>query len=102
MTIIEDNSQYQIIRRESKAGHTDEMVPKPGSVFEAHRQQELNRATIEDQARAALAANRAFLATAKPGTAAAQASQAYDQTRALTRQMNGVLRLLLGQLDGTD
>lgn len=61
-----------------------------------------NEQQLFDQARAALAANRAFLAQAKPATAAAQASSAYDQAKALTRQMNGVLRLLLGDLSGTD
>lgn len=63
---------------------------------------EANRVTLEQQALAALAANKAWLAQAKPATAAAQASSAYDQAKALTRQMNGVIRLLTGRLDSTD
>jgi hypothetical protein len=62
----------------------------------------LNDETIRDRAVAALATNKAFIDSAKPGTAAAQASAAYDQTKALTRQVNGLIRLVLGRLDGTD
>lgn len=56
-----------------------------------------NRATIEDRARTALATNRTFLGLSSPTNA-----QNAAQIKALTRQMNGVIRLLLGQLDGTD
>lgn len=56
-----------------------------------------NRTTIEQQATAALDTNRTFLAIASP-TAAQNAAQA----KALTRQMNGIIRLLLNRLDGTD
>ena len=59
--------------------------------------QEDNYDTIQQAARQALAANRTFLAIATP-TAAQNAAQA----KALTRQMNGVIRLLLTELDGTD
>lgn len=63
---------------------------------------ESNAAVLRQQAAAALVANRVFIATAKPGTAAAQASAAYDQAKANTRAINGVIRMLLGQFDGTD
>lgn len=46
----------------------------------------------------ALAANATFLAAAKPGTAAAQASAAYDQATRLTKECNAVIRILLGLL----
>ena len=59
--------------------------------------EQVNRDTIQDQATQALTANRTFLAIATP-TAAQNAAQA----KALTRQMNGVLRLVLGKVDGTD
>jgi hypothetical protein len=65
-------------------------------------QEQVNDETIRDRAVAALATNKAFIDSAKPGTAAAQASAAYDQTKALTRQVNGLIRLVLGRLDGTD
>lgn len=52
-----------------------------------------NQAGLRDKAAAALVANIAFLNTAKPGTAAAQASVAYDQVRALTRQVNAIIKL---------
>lgn len=61
-----------------------------------------NRAALEQQALAGLAANKAWLVRVKPVSAAAQASSAHDQTTALTRQMNALARLLLGDLSGTD
>lgn len=56
-----------------------------------------NRATLQQQAQAALAANRTFVAIASPTNA-----QVAAQVKALTRQNNGIIRLLLGQFDGTD
>lgn len=61
-----------------------------------------NEETIRERALAALAANRTFIQSAKPSTAAAQASAAYDQAKAQARQLNGVIRLLLGVLDGVE
>lgn len=54
--------------------------------------------TLRARSAAALTANATFLAAAKPGTAAAQASAAYDQTVRLTKECNAVIRLLLGLL----
>lgn len=56
-----------------------------------------NRATIEAQAATALAANKAFVAIAAPTNA-----QNAAQIKALTRQSNGIIRLLLNRLDATD
>lgn len=64
---------------------------------QASQTQQANRTTIEDQARTALTNNRTYLALASPTNA-----QNLAQIRALTRQNNGLIRLLLGQLDGTD
>lgn len=52
-----------------------------------------NERSIRDKARQALAANATFLAIATP-TAAQNAAQA----KALTRQVNGIIRLLLSEL----
>ena len=56
-----------------------------------------NRTALEQQAANALTGNRTFLAIASPTNA-----QIAAQAKALTRQSNGVIRLLLGKLDATD
>jgi len=56
-----------------------------------------NRATIQQQATTALDTNRTFLAIASPTNA-----QTLAQVKALTRQNQGIIRLLLNQLDGTN
>ena len=56
-----------------------------------------NEATLRDRADQALAVNRAFLAISAPTNA-----QTVAQVKALTRQQNGIIRLLLRKLDGTD
>jgi hypothetical protein len=53
-----------------------------------------NSDTIRAKAAAALIANATFLAIANPTTA-----QATTQVKALTRECNGLIRMLLGQLD---
>lgn len=54
-------------------------------------------ATIRSQADAALQGNRDFLALDPPTNA-----QVLAQVRALTRQNNGLIRLVLRRLDGID
>lgn len=58
-----------------------------------------NTQTIRQRAEAALTANASFIGAAKPGTAAAQASAAYDQTVRVTRECSALIRLTLGLLD---
>lgn len=55
-----------------------------------------NRATITTRANAALTANATYLAIASPTTA-----QAVAQTATLTKECNGIIRLLLQVLDST-
>lgn len=56
----------------------------------------VTRQTIEDAARQAIAANKAFVASTPT------AAQTTAQVKALSRQVDGVIRLLLGQLDAAD
>jgi hypothetical protein len=55
-----------------------------------------NEQTLRDQAEQALAVNRAFVAST-PNQA-----QTLAHVKALSRQSNGIIRLLLDRLDGTD
>ena len=55
-----------------------------------------NRAAIMQAARDALIANRLYVASSPT------AAQVSAQTKALSRQVNGVMRILLAQVDGTD
>lgn len=56
-----------------------------------------NRSAIEDAARVALTTNRTYIGKASPSAAETTA-----EVKALARQNNGIIRLLLGLLDGTD
>lgn len=56
-----------------------------------------NEVTLRERAANALQSNRDFLAIATPTNA-----QAVAQIKALTRQVNGLIRLAVGALDGTD
>jgi hypothetical protein len=59
--------------------------------------EDANRATLEQRAANALAANNAFLALASPTNA-----QTLAQVKVLTRECSGLIRLALGLLDTTD
>lgn len=56
-----------------------------------------NEETLRTQAHTALQANRDFIAIVTPTNA-----QVLAQVKALSKQSNGVIRMLLAQLDGTD
>ena len=74
---------------------TRTVVPTPGWVDPAIA--EGNRTTLEGQAAAALTTNTTYLAIPTP-----TATQVRVQSQALTRQMNGAIRLLLGRLESTN
>lgn len=59
--------------------------------------EEANRVTIQDRARAALTANTTYLALTSP-----TAAQVAAQVKALTRQNNALIRLMLGKFDAVD
>ncbi len=80
MTMIEGGNP------EGTAGHWTGVEPSPADT---------NRATIEQQAANALAANRTYVASTPT------AAQVAAQSKTLSRQVNGIIRLLLQQLDGT-
>lgn len=59
--------------------------------------EEVNGGTLRQRAVDAMEDNRTFINTASPSNA-----QAVAQVKDLSRQMNGVIRLVLHKLDGTD
>lgn len=63
---------------------------------DADAQTAANQQTIQQAARTALTNNQAFLGLASPTNA-----QAVAQVTALTRQVDGLIRLVLGQFDST-
>jgi hypothetical protein len=70
--------------------------PKTQAELDSDRD-EANDATIRQQANNALDNNRTYLALGAPTNA-----QVVAQVRGLTQQLNGVVRLVLGKLDGTN
>jgi hypothetical protein len=80
------------ISRPYNAEELQQAAPYAAAVTSAANQQ-----VITDLAIAALASNRDYLALDPPTQA-----QALAQVKALTRQNNGIIRLLLRRLDGTD
>lgn len=61
-----------------------------------------NEGTVNTRLDEALATLATFVASAKPSTAAAQASAAYDATKLLARVAIGLIRLLRRRLDSAD
>jgi hypothetical protein len=84
MPIIYEDAEIQVIETITTNGKTVQTINKPGS-------RGANRETIMVRASAALTTNATFLALANPTTA-----QAITQVKVLTRECNGLIRLLLG------
>lgn len=83
---------------------TTTVVTKDADGVETARQvtyevstEQVNDETIRSQALSALVANKTFVGLASPSTA-----QNAAQIKALTRQVNGIIRLVLGALDAAD
>lgn len=70
--------------------------PKTQSELDGEARQ-ANESTLQDRARAALAQNRDFLALDPPSN-----GQLRLQVDRLSRQMNGLIRLVVSEFDGTD
>lgn len=92
-TIIEETDDFQVVRRTSPAGFTDTVEWKAGR----EPVEQVNERNIRDAARQALATNRTYAQRATP-----TAAQTTAQVKALSQQQNGIIRLLLNLLDGTD
>jgi len=86
-TIIYENADVRVWQDDTGR---QRLEPQPGT-------NAANRQQIVDAARTALIANRAFNAITTPTNA-----QVLTQVRALTRQMNGAIRVLLDAYDSTD
>lgn len=101
-TVVLDGSVVELER----LGEADRAAAR--AVFDAHpptaqaaldkaASEHANESTIRDRADSALAANTTFLGIASPTNA-----QIAAQVKALTRQNNGLIRLVLRRFDSTD
>ena len=91
----ETRTFYDFLNEEERPYTAEENAAADAA--EAARAVGANREVLTERARSALVSNREFLAVASPTNA-----QTLAQVRALTRQMNSALRLILGDLSGTD
>ena len=72
-------------------------MPQLNEDWDAIRAALANEEALRDRAVEAIGINRTFLAITNPSNA-----QLAAQVTALTRQNIGIIRLVLGQLDGTE
>lgn len=93
-TTTSPDGQWQII---VYSDGSQSVGPAPGSTAAT---QENNLASLVSKAQTALTNNTTFIGTTKPSTASAQASAAYDQAVALSRQVDAVIRVLLAKVIG--
>ncbi len=93
MTIVYEDEAVQVVRTESQAGHTEQVILKPGTPARIAQD---NREAIAAQARAALKANATYLAIASPTQA-----QVIAQVERLTRECSALIRLVIDDLSTT-
>lgn len=89
MSVIYDDLEIQVVQITTPRGDTKQATAKAGTVS-------ANRETVVGRAQIALAANSTFLAIGAPTV-----PQTLAQVQLLTKECNGIIRLLLGQLDAT-
>lgn len=88
--ILQDTPEFMVVEVTVPGGTNIEVRPKAGSP-------EANRATLEQSGLQALETNRAYIAKAPPSQ-----SELAAQVKELSRQNNGIIRLLLNKLDGVN
>lgn len=81
--------------RQTAAPVVDAHAAKAQTAIDAAQAERANETTIRDKATAALTDNKTFLALSSPTNA-----QVVAQVKALTRQNNALIRLLLQRFDG--
>lgn len=86
-TLITNDGTYEVFRREDGTEYAVLVAGGPRD----------NELKLREQAAAALDTNATFLAIASPTNA-----QNAAQLKAVTRQVNGIIRLVLSRLDTTD
>lgn len=84
-------------KRAAAQAVVDAHPPSALAAADSANAQQVNETTIRDRANQALATNTTFLAITSPTNA-----QVSAQVKALTRQNQGLIRLLLQRFDGTD
>lgn len=89
MPVIYEDDNVQIIETVTANGKTVQTIDKPNSLG-------ANREEILTKARAALTTNATYLAISSPS-----AAQNTAQAKALTRQMNAVIKYLLSDFANT-
>lgn len=82
-----DYGDFTVTTTTTPNGKTQTVAWKPGTTG-------ANQQTLQQRAATALTNNQTFLAIASPTQA-----QAVAQVQALTRQVDGLIRFLLGQFD---
>lgn len=92
MTIIEDTTDYQIVRTSGTGWVADQLVWKPGPA----KTRQDNADALTRQAQQALDANATFLALPGPTN-----PQTLAQVQRLTRECSALIRPMLGLLDDT-